>query len=105
MPEQVDIFRPPLPHPDAAVPVGVMVAGTDEHGDLHPLQGPADGLVPLPGVGAVEDIAGEQHQIAALPDAQLRDLSGHLQQARPELAALPIGKFPQGGIDVPVCGV
>ena len=72
---------------------------------MHPLQGPVDGLVPLPGVGAVKHIAGEQHQIAALPDAQLRDLSGHLQQARPELAALQVGKFPQGGIDVPVCGV
>ena len=105
MPEQVDIVGPAFPDPGTEFPVGVVVARGDEDGDLHPLQGPVYAFVALPGVGAVENIAGEQHQVAALPDADLGDLPGHFQQAGLQLPALEVGEAPQGGIDVPVGGV
>ena len=82
-----------------------MVARGDEHRHLHPFQGPIYGLVALPGVGSVEDVARDQDDVTALADADVGDLPGQSQHGRPELPALGIGKFPQGGIHVPVCGV
>ena len=79
--EQADITGPAFPDPGTHLPVGIVVARGDEHGDLHPFQRPVDGLIALPGIGTVEDIARQQHQVAALPQADLRDPARGLQQA------------------------
>ena len=82
-----------------------MVARGDEDRDLHPLKGAVDGLVALPGVGAVEDVTGQQGQIAVLPAAKIGDLPREIQHGAAKLPALLLGKIAQRGIHVPVCGV
>ena len=104
-PEEVDVLRPGFPDPDAVLPVGVMVARGNEDRDLHPLKGAVDGLVALPGVGTVENVACQQGQIAVLPEAEIGDLSGQGKHGAAQLPALMFGEISQRGIDVPVCGV
>ena len=64
-----------------------------------------DGLVALPGIGAMEDVARNQTQVTVLPDAYVRNLPGKRQHGIPELLLLFGCKIPQRGIQLPVRGV
>ena len=100
------VFRQGQPLPAPAEAEKVVVAGRDEHRHLHLGKRKAERVLRLgPGAVAVEDVAGEQHQLRP----RLRPQLGEGAQQRALLGAaqrgLLLGKALKGRVEVQVRGV
>ena len=83
-----------------------MVARGDEHRHRAAAQRLLHILHRLPaGLRSVKDISRQEHQVAALPEAQVCDFSGELSLLRPQKRPLLLRKAAEGGVQMPVGGM
>ena len=104
-PENVDILRPALRFPGGGVGYKIVVAGTDEHRNAAVCQALFQRIDALCARIAVKEVACQQHQIAALPAADLRHFAGKKPLLLPQKLPLLLREGGEGGIQVPVRAV
>ena len=80
-----------------------MIAGGDEDGAAGLAQGPGQGLGGLGvGVGAVEEVPGEEDQVGPPRPGQLGQAAGQLPQLRAALPGLLGAQAGEGGVQMEV---